>query len=360
LEKIRLGKTNMMVSRLGFGGIPIQRLTEDEAVTVVKRCLDLGITFIDTANAYTTSEERIGKAISGRREGLILATKSTSRSREEIATHLQLSLKRLGVETIDLYQFHNVSDFETLDTILDPNGPMAVVEEAKNAGKIRHIGITSHQIDVAKKAVASGRFETIMFPLNFVIHKEADELLPLAREHDVGFIAMKPLAGGMISNAKIAFKYLFQLPDVVPIPGIQKVPEIEEIVQILAGPRIITESEQKEMRQLKQKLGTKFCHRCDYCQPCTADIQISIVMSYPAFAANMPQEVLITGFVGENMEKAASCTECGECEERCPYGLPIIEIIAEHLRAYQTYKKNYQKKMASRQTSAAKPKKIGR
>lgn len=344
MEKIRLGKTNMMVSRLGFGGIPIQRLTEDEAVAVVKRCLDLGITYIDTANGYTTSEERIGKAISGRREGLILATKSLSRSREGVAKHLQQSLKQLGVEAIDLYQFHSVSDFETLDTILDPNGPRAVLEEAKKAGKIKHIGITSHNIDVAKKAVASDRFETILFPFNFVTFEAADELLPLAREHDVGFIVMKPLAGGMIDNARIAFNYLFQFRDIVPIPGIEKVHEIEEIVQILEGHRMPTEAEQEEMLQLRQKLGTRFCHRCDYCQPCTEGIRISTVMVYPSFATRLPPARLFTGpTVAEAMEKAVDCSQCGECEERCPYHLPIREMMAEHLSQYQKQKSEYQK-----------------
>jgi len=150
MEMIRLGKTEMMVSKLGFGGIPIQRVSEDAAVAVIKMCLELGITFIDIANAYTTSEERIGKAISGRREGLILATKSTSRSREGVERHLKLSLERLGVQSIDLYQFHQVGDFKALDMVLDPNGPMAVVQEAKRAGQIKHIGITSHQIEEEK------------------------------------------------------------------------------------------------------------------------------------------------------------------------------------------------------------------
>jgi hypothetical protein len=235
MEKIRLGKTNMMVSRLGFGGIPIQRVSEDEAVAVVKRCLELGITYLDTANAYTTSEERIGKAIAGRRQELILATKSGARDAEGIESHLQLSLKHLGVKFVDLFQFHGVDDLNRLDTILGRNGLMAVAEKAKKAGLVKHIGISSHQMDVAKEAVKSDRFETIMFPFNVVNDKAATELLPLAREHDVGFIAMKPLAGGKVENVTLAFKYLFQFPDIVPIPGIQKISEIEEIVQILEG-----------------------------------------------------------------------------------------------------------------------------
>lgn len=347
MEKIRLGKTDMMVSRLGFGGIPIQRLAGDEAVAVVKRCLDLGVTFIDTANAYSTSEERIGKAILGRREGLILATKSLHRNREGIEKHLQKSLKQLGVESIDLYQFHGVSDFKSLDMVLDPDGPMAVLQEAKKAGQIKHIGITSHQIDVARKAVASDRFETIMFPFNFVTSEAADELLPLCREHDVGFIVMKALAGGMITSAQLAIKYLLQFPDVVILAGIEKVHEIEEIVALWDSPQALTRAEKKEMLQLKRQLGTRFCHRCDYCQPCKEGIMISTVMTYPSMEARLPAGHLFSGFWSAIMEKAAACSQCGECEERCPYHLPISDMIAEHYDRYEKQKRKYQESMPS-------------
>jgi uncharacterized protein len=347
LERIRLGKTNMLVSRLGFGGIPIQRLNEDEAVNVVKRCLDLGITFLDTANAYTSSEERIGKAIAGRREGLVLATKSTSRKREGVEKHLNLSLVRLNVKYIDLYQFHGVSDMASLDMVLAPDGPIAVVEKARDAGLVKHIGITSHQIDVAKEAVACGRFETIMFPFNFVTSEAADELIPLAKKHDVGFIVMKPLSGGMIDNAKIAFKYLLQFPDILTIAGIEKVTEIEEIVQIMEGPRKITAAELKQMQKLKDELGTKFCHRCDYCQPCSEGIMISTVMMYPSLVRRLPPEHLFSGFWEQIVEKAASCTECGECEERCPYHLPIRDLLAEYVKQYREEARKYQKSQPS-------------
>jgi len=343
LDNMRLGKTNMLVSRLGFGGIPIQRLSEDDAVAVVKRCLDLGITFLDTANAYTTSEERIGKAIAGRRDGLVIATKSTSRKREGVEKHLNLSLARLNVKYIDLYQFHGVSDKASLDMVLAPDGPMSVVEKARDDGLVKHIGITSHQIDVAKEAVASGRFETIMFPFNFVTSDAADELIPLAKKHDVVFIVMKPLSGGMIDNAKIAFKYLFQFPDILTIVGIERVREIEEIVQILNGPKTITAAEKKEMQKLKDELGTKFCHRCDYCQPCSQSIAISTVMMYPSLAKRLPPEHLYSGFWGQVVEKAAECTECGECEERCPYHLPIRELLAEYVKRYREEAARHQK-----------------
>ncbi len=164
----------------------------------------------------------------------------------------------------------------------------------------------------------------------------------------MGFIAMKPMSGGMITNARISFKYLFQFPDVVPIPGIQRVWEIEEIVKILEEPKVITEAEREEMLQLKQKLGTKFCHRCDYCQPCQQGIPIAIVMGYPGLTVTEPQEALFEGFFTEGFEKAANCTQCGECEERCPYDLPIRETIAKHSEAYQRDKKKYRRQAASK------------
>jgi hypothetical protein len=342
MEKIRLGKTGMMVTKLGFGGIPIQRVPEDEAISVVRRCLELGINFLDTANGYTTSEERIGKAISGQRQRLILATKSSARTGEEIASHLELSLKRLGVEYIDLYQFHNVSDADALKAILAPNGPLAVIEEAKRAGLVKHIGITSHQIDIAKEAVKSERFETIMFPLNFIAHEAAEELLPLARERDIGFIAMKPLGGGMIDNVTLAIKYLLQFPDVLLIPGIERVPEIEEIVQVLEQPWAMTAEEQKEMERIRQELGSRFCRRCDYCQPCPVGIPISDVMAYPSLAKRLPPVRLFTGKFAESFEKATGCTECGECEERCPYHLPIREMMAEYVKLHAAGKRQYE------------------
>lgn len=348
MKRIRLGKTEMIVSKLGFGSIPIQRDSENEAVAVIRRCLELGITFIDTANGYTTSEERIGKAISGRREGLILATKSRGRTREEVESHLKLSLERFGVEFIDLYQFHDISNFDTLNAILAPNGPMTVLQKAKKAGLVKHIGITSHQVDVAKEAVKSGRFETILFPFNFIQHEPAEEVLPLAREHDVGFLAMKPMAGGMLENPAIAFKYLLQFPDVVPVVGIEKVHEIDEIVQVFNGSWKMTKAEQREMERLRNELGTKFCRRCDYCQPCTAGIPISLILDLKSLLKKMRPEGVFLGRIADGFEKAANCQECGECEKRCPFGLPIMEMMEEYSNLYQVKREKYQRQSASK------------
>jgi predicted aldo/keto reductase-like oxidoreductase len=348
MEKIRLGRTGMMVSRLGFGGIPIQRLTEDEAVAVVRRAIDLGVDFIDTANGYTNSEERIGKAIAGRRAGLILATKSLDRTGAGVKEHLQLSLKRFGVEHIDLYQFHNVNDADTLKAILAPGGPMEIVAEARKAGVVGHIGITSHQIDMAKDLVRSGHFETLMFPFNFVTCEPAEELLPLAREHDVGFIAMKPLAGGMLENASLAFKYLLQFPDIIPIPGIETTAEIEEIAKIVGSPQGLTEAEQKEIERMKQELGKMFCRRCDYCLPCSEGIAISLVMQTESLFKRLSLESVFTRHMGTELEKAATCIRCGDCESRCPYDLPIMDTMEESSDLVQAMKRQFQEQVAAK------------
>ncbi len=345
MDKIRLGQTGMMVSRLGFGGIPIQRVSEEEAVAIVKRCLDLGITYFDTANAYTTSEERIGKAIKGRRQEVILATKSHLRTREGIEKHLKLSLERLGTDYIDLYQFHQVGDPKALEAILEPDGPMAVLEKAKKAGVVKHIGVTSHQIDTAKDAVKSGRFETLMFPFNFITREPAEELLPLCREHGVGFIAMKPLAGGMLDNASLAFKYLWQFPDVLPIPGIERIPEIEEIVHLLAKPPELTEAEQDEIQRLRDELGTQFCRRCDYCQPCNTGIPISTVMTISSALKRLSLEKVFTGNFANAIEKAKQCIECADCEARCPFHLPIRELLIDGINCFEEAKIKYEEQM---------------
>jgi len=341
METVRLGKTGMTVSRLGFGGIPIQRATEETSIAVVRRCLDLGINFIDTAEVYTTSEARIGKAIAGRREEIILATKSLARDREGMEKHLQQSLKRLDVEQIDLYQFHQVGDLKALETVLDRNGPMAALEAARSKGQVKHIGITSHSLDTAKEAVKTGRFETVQFPFNFIECEAADELIPLAREHDVGFIGMKPLAGGALDNVNLAFKYLLQFPEVVPIPGIQENREIEEIVRVLEGSHQLTEEEQREIQRLRQELGSSFCRRCDYCQPCDEGIMISMALTGRGYLTRAPSEWFFSGPFADILGKAAGCTECGECEDRCPYHLPIREMLSEQVEWFKQMKEGF-------------------
>jgi hypothetical protein len=338
MKRVTLGKTGLTVSRLGFGGIPIQRLGEAEAVPLVKRCLELGINFYDTANAYTTSEGFIGKATAGRREELVLATKSTSRNPEKVMKHLQLSLERLGVDTIDLYQLHGVDDLETYHSMVTPGSMLATLEKARSQGKIGHIGISSHSLDVAKLAARSGHFETVQFPFNFVAREAADELIPLCRQNDVGFIVMKPMGGGMLESASLAMKFLMQFPDAHPIVGVDTVEQVEELVRIVGGDLSITRGEKRRMEQISKELGTRYCHHCYYCQPCAQDILICEVMVFPTYLKRSIPGFYLSGWVADNMEKAQTCTECGECEDRCPFKLLIREMLRDNVALFRKLK----------------------
>ena len=336
MQQMRLGKTGLQVSRVGFGGIPIQRLTEREAIEVVRSCLDLGVTFIDTANGYTTSEERIGKAIAGRREEVVVATKTGARDQATATEHLELSLKRLQTDVIDLWQFHGVSTFEAYEQVLGPGGAMEAAQSALQAGKVRHVGITSHSMEVALKAAPSGHFETVQFPFNYVTNEAAQDLIPLCREHDLGFIAMKPFAGGLLDRANLSIKYLLQFDGVVPDPGIEKVQEIAEIVDIVGGPWEMSAQEQQELQGIRAEVGTRFCRRCQYCVPCPEGVQIPSVLNVRSFWKRFSRERFLSGGIAGAVDSARNCIECGECEEKCPYHLPIIEMLAEYVAFFDS------------------------
>ncbi|HUW13786.1 MAG TPA: aldo/keto reductase [Anaerolineae bacterium] len=334
MRTTRLGRTGLSVSRVGFGAIPIQRLSDAQAIEVVQGCLDLGVTLLDAANSYTTSEERIGKAIAGRRDQVILATKTMARDKVTARAHLELSLRRLGTEVIDLWQFHNVSTFEAYEQVLAPGGAMEAAREALQAGLVKHIGISSHSLDMARVAVSSGLFETIQFPFNFITCEPEEELLPLAAEHDVGFIAMKPFAGGMLDDANLAIKYLLQFDGVVPDPGIETVEEMEEIAAIVSGPAELTPHEQEQIALMRAEVGTRFCRRCGYCQPCPQEVNISMALNLASFWKRFPPERMVSGWLAEVAEGGRNCIQCGECEEKCPYHLPIREMLTESLDFY--------------------------
>lgn len=334
MRQVELGRTGLHVSEVAFGGIPIQRLAQADAVKVVQRCLDLGITLLDTAHGYTTSEESIGLAIADRREGLVIATKSPARDAVTFREHLEQSFRRLGVDYIDLYQFHNISTPEALAQTLAPDGAMHVAREAKAAGRIGHIGVTSHSLDMALDLAASGLFETLMFPFNYITREPAQKLIPLCQENGVGFIAMKPMGGGMLEDATLSFKFLRQFQDVLPVVGIERVAEIEEIVAILQGDTAFSPAEEERLAEIVAFLGPRFCRRCDYCQPCPQGIPISMVMTVRSFARRMPAERVFGEWGRSPIERAMTCTVCNQCTTRCPYGLPVPEMIAESVRWY--------------------------
>jgi len=341
MRKVRLGKTNLMVSEVGFGGIPIQRPTEQEAIRVIRRCLDLGVDFLDTANSYGTSEERIGQAIAGRRKGLVLATKSAARDAGTFREHMELSFKRLDVDCIDLFQFHEVSTEEAYEQILAPHGPLEIAHEAQSQGRIRHIGISSHTLDLALELVRSGHFETLMFPLNFVTDEATNGLIQLCQELDVGFIAMKPMAGGLLEDAALAFKYLRQFPYAVPILGVEAVSEIEEVVSIVEGPGQLTDSERARIRRMRGELGTRFCRRCGYCMPCEQGVDIPVLMNLRAFVKRFPPERIFGSWGAEMVALYENCVDCGECETRCPYQLSIREMTRDNVAWYDRLRADY-------------------
>ena len=349
MEKIRLGKTNLTVSRIGFGGIPLQTPPEEKAVTIVKNCLDLGVNFFDTSRVYTNSEERIGKALSNRREEAIIATKTVSRTVEKISVDLEESLKNLQTSYVDLYQFHNVSTDEDLKAVIAPGGPLEFVRQVQEEGRVRHIGITSHRLEVAKAAVETGCFETIMIALNFVNTEAADQLLEMAQQSDIGVIIMKPMAGGMLENPVLAFKYLMQFPDILLLVGIAKEGEMEENIQILQKREPINEDDQCEMDRIRGELGTGFCRMCNYCQPCPQQIMISAIMYTKVALARFDPERIFKGEWDKFMEKVPDCIDCGECEDRCPYNLPIRERIKEAANIYAAAKKLYMEEQGIKQ-----------
>jgi predicted aldo/keto reductase-like oxidoreductase len=339
VKTVRLGKTELMVTEVGLGGIPIIPLTEAEAVSVIRHCYDLGIRFFDTANNYRDSEEKMGAALENLRDNVIIATKTAIRNSKEASEHIDLSLQRLRTDRIDIYQLHNISNNETFDQVLAPGGAYEALDKARTEGKIHFIGFSSHSIPIAMKTLNTGLFQTLQFPFNFIEKDPADELFPLAQKMDVGLIGMKPLGGGLLERADLCFGFLRQHPYVVPIPGMCKQKEADEIVGFYHAPKALAQSDLEEMDAIRAALGDKFCHRCQYCMPCEQGVQIPGVLIFKGFAKRFSQQVA-TEWMEKAMQSVEECIECGECEEKCPYNLAIIDLLKENLSLYHEFLKN--------------------
>jgi hypothetical protein len=336
MKTVRLGATDLEVSEIGFGGIPIIPLPRDEAVAVVRHCLDAGITFFDTANMYTTSEEKLGIALKPDRSKVVIATKTALRDAKGAAGHLDLSLRQLQTDWIDVYQLHNVSNEDALKQVLAPGGAYEAAARARDAGKIRSIGLSSHSLPTAMEALKTGLFQTLQFPFNFIENDPLQELFPLAVRNRVGIIGMKPLGGGLLERADLCIKFLQQHPHVLPIPGVRSRKEIDEIVGWYRNPEPLSEADLNAIETIRSDLGQKFCHRCEYCMPCEQGVQISsVLMLKPAAKRLQPENV--KGWLGAAMETVEKCIECGECEQKCPYHLPIADLLKENLALYERY-----------------------
>ena len=319
-----LGKTGLKISRMGFGGIPIQRIDAQGTKELMNRLMDAGINYIDTARGYTVSEEYLGYALEGIREHFVLATKSMARTRKAMASDIEKSLHNLKTNYIDLYQVHNPS-MEQLEQVMGEGGALEALMEAKAAGKIGHIGLTAHSAAVFARALELDWVETVMFPYN-IVENQGEELIQKCTEKNVGFIAMKPLAGGAIEDASLALRYICANPDVtVVIPGMAESKELEENIRACEDMAPLTEEEKKQMQAVRDTLGTDFCRRCNYCAPCTVGINIPGVFLFAGYLERYNLGDWARDRYQSLAVKASACVECGECERRCPYHLPIRE-----------------------------------
>lgn len=328
MEYVTLGKTGLRVSRVGFGGIPIQRITSEECSALFDSVVEAGINYIDTARAYTVSEQYLGEALRGRRDQFILATKSMARTCEAMEKDIETSLRNLQTDYIDLYQIHNPNDAQ-LDAVLAPGGAMEALRKAKAAGKIGHIGLTAHAKSVFERALEIEEIETIMFPYN-VVERQGEDLIARCKDKNVGFIAMKPMAGGAIEDADLAMRYIVSNPDVtVVIPGMYCKEEVAQNVAAAQNTEPLSAQERERADAILARLGEHFCRRCNYCAPCAVGISIPSVFLFEGYLSRYGLEDWARERYATLKIKASACIECGACESRCPYHLPIRQMLKE-------------------------------
>lgn len=326
MEYRNLGKTGLKVSRLGFGGIPIQRIDAEGTRKLMHQLLDAGVNYIDTARGYTVSEEYLGFGLDGIREHFILATKGRALTKAAMQADIETSLRNLRTDYIDLYQFHNPSAAD-LEQILAPGGAMEAMQEAKAAGKIRHIGVTTHSVELFARLVEMDWVETIMFPYN-IVENQAQELIEKCTEKGIGFICMKPLAGGAIEDGRLALRYIAANDAVTEIiPGMAAPEELEQNIAAINDTTPLTDAELAAMQQIRDTLGTQFCRRCNYCAPCTVGISIPSAFLFEGYLSRYGLEDWARDRYNAMAHTASDCIECGACEPRCPYHLPIREMM---------------------------------
>ena len=334
MEKIRLGRTELYVTKTAFGALPIQRISTADAVKLVRRAVEGGINYFDTANMYTDSEEKLGQALEGIREQVVISTKSAGKDRQTVQAHIEQSLRSLRTDYIDLFQFHNPA---VLPDIHDPDGPFAAVLEAKQKGYIRHIGITNHRLGVAREAIASGNFETLQFPFCYLAAPQDLELVELCKAADMGFIAMKGLSGGLLNNAAACFAFMQQYPTVVPIWGIQRQEELEQWLALSSDPPAMTAELQAVIDQDRRELAGDFCRSCGYCLPCAAGIDIPQAARMNALLRRSPYQPYMSDEWYAKMHQIENCVHCDACKSRCPYGLDTPALLQKMLRDYDAF-----------------------
>ena len=338
MQHFILGRTNLEISRTGFGALPIQRVSFEEADALLNRALDGGISYIDTARAYTDSEEKIGRAVSHRRGEFTLATKTHAKTADALNKDLETSLRLLKTDCIDVYQFHNPPFVPV------PGGEDGLYDaalKAREAGKIRFISITQHSLDRAFEAVDSGLYDTVQYPFNHLATDREIELVRHCAEKNVGFICMKAMSGGLVTNARLPFAWLSQFENIVPIWGIQRMSELEEFLAYSENPPALDEETLAQIAADRRELVGAFCRGCGYCLPCPAEIPINNANRMKQLLERSPWRSWVTPEWQANMERIENCIHCGACAKRCPYGLKPFETLPGQLAFYREFTKTH-------------------
>lgn len=331
MKRITLGNTGLTVNRLGFGGIAIQRVSEQQAIETVIHAVESGTDFIDTSRIYDTSEERIGKALQQvDRRRVVLASKSKDRTADGLRRDLDISLATLQTERIELYQCHFVKPQE-YETIIAPGGALEGLQKAKQEGQIGHIGISSHSLDLLERIVSDGLFETIMVCFNFLENKAAEKVIPAALAKGIGVIAMKPMAGGVIEEADLALEFALSVEDVLVLCGVESKALFDQNWRVFHSRSEWNDPKRKAVAEAASRYDREFCRRCDYCQPCSEEINIQMMLGIRSQVKRMGPGILQKEPSMSIIEQARQCSECGECMTRCPYELEIPMLIRKNL-----------------------------
>lgn len=334
MQMVTLGKTGLKVSKNGFGALPIQRISKKDAVYLLQKAFYNGINYFDTARMYTDSEEKMGAAFSYTREKIIISTKTGAQNAEGFWKDLETSLRELQTDYIDIYQFHNPAFCPKPG---DGSGLYDAIAEAKKQGKIRHIGITNHRLSVAKEAIESGLYETMQFPFSYLAGEPEMEIVDMCRKENMGFIAMKGLSGGLITNSALAYAYMAQFEHVAPIWGVQRENELDEFLSYNENPPVMTAEREAEIARERQELAGDFCRGCGYCMPCPVGIEINNSARMSLLLRRSPKEGYLEKDWQEKMKKIEDCLHCGKCKSKCPYGLDTPALLAKNYEDYKTF-----------------------
>ena len=334
MKKIRLGKTGLLVTKTAMGCLPVQRCSVEEGVALLRAAYEGGINFFDTANAYTDSEEKIGLALADVRDDIVLSTKSAARDRQTVLAHIENSLRMMKTDYIDLFQFHQVPEVPDPN---DPDGAYAGALEARARGWIGHIGVTTHRIGVAEDCIASGLFETLQFPFSYISAERDLALADKCRQADMGYIAMKGLAGGLLTNVRACHAFMAQYDNVVPIWGIQHPEELAQWLAVAEEDPVMDEELAAFIRKERQELSGSFCRSCGYCMPCPMGIDIRQCARMDRLLRRSPWQPYMSPEWQEKMNRIEDCIECRSCSSKCPYQLDTPNLLKYMLKDYREF-----------------------